>query len=328
MAAARADVPPVALDAALALAESLPRLHSLLVSWRDELVLEAYFNGARASRPANIKSASKSLISALVGVAIDRGWIEGVDQPIATFFDDRFAADDPGKRDITIEDLLTMRSGLQSTSGRNYGAWVQSGNWVRYVLSRPLEHEPGVTMSYSTGSTHVLSAILTRVSGMSTWELAQSVLGKPLGSEIARWPRDPQGIYFGGNDMLLTPRQMVAFGELYLDRGLFEGSQIVPEAWIDASFVPRTRSRWDDDRLYGYGWWMRPLDGHQSYYAWGYGGQFIFVVPDLDLVVVTTSAATPGDDRRGHRRGVAELIEDIVVPRIAEAAGATAATSP
>src|SRR5581483_6193535 len=146
------------------------------------------------------------------------------------------------KRKITIEDLLTMRSGLQPASGRNYGAWVQSPNWVRYLLQRPLVSTPGEEMQYSTGNTHLLSAILTKATGKDTWTLAQEVLGTPLGITLARWPRDPQGIYFGGNDMVMTPRQMVRFGELYANRGLAGGRQIVPASWIDASFVSRGRS--------------------------------------------------------------------------------------
>ena len=132
-----------------------------------------------------------------------------------------------------------MRSGLQSTSNRYYGAWVQSGNWVQYALDRPLLAEPGTYMDYSTGSSHLLSAILTKATGKSTWQYAQEVLAKPLGFSLAQWPRDPQGIYFGGNDMLMTPRQMVAFGELYLKKGTVGGRQIVPASWVDASFVPR-----------------------------------------------------------------------------------------
>ena len=195
---------------ALAVAKELPRLHSLLVSRHGDLVLERYYNGARATRPANIKSASKSLISALVGIAIDRRLISDVDAPIATYFPELKKERDPAKQRITIEDLLTMRSGLESTSNRNYGAWVQSRNWVQHALAKPLVAEPGTGMEYSTGNTHLLSAILTKATGASTWQFAQDSLAKPLGFTLPRWPQDPQGIYFGGNDMLLTPRQMLA----------------------------------------------------------------------------------------------------------------------
>ena len=222
--------------------------------------------------------------------------------------------------EITIEDLLTMRSGLETTSNRNYGAWVQSSNWVRHALNRPLVNAPGTTMEYSTGSTHLLSAILTKATGKSTWQFAQETIAQPMGFQLAQWPRDPQGIYFGGNDMLMTPRQMLAFGDLYLHHGRRNGQQIVPERWVAASQIPRTQSRRESDRFYGYGWWVRELAGYRAYYAWGYGGQYIFIVPDLDLVVVTTSSSTAGEERRDHRRTVYQIIEHFIIAPVASAA--------
>jgi CubicO group peptidase (beta-lactamase class C family) len=304
-------------DAAVAAAEQLPRLHSLLVSHRGALVVERYFNGARAGRAANVKSVSKSIISALVGIAIERGHLRGVDQPIGGYFTDllRAPADAP-KRAITIEDLLSMRAGLESTSSRNYGAWVTSRNWVRHALAQPLESTPGVEMEYSTGNTHLLSAILTRATKKSTWQFAQEVLAKPLGFTLPRWPQDPQGIYFGGNDMLLTPRQMVAFGELYLNRGNKDGVPIVPSSWVDASWVPRGRSDYSE-QMYGYGWWMRELAGQPAFYAWGFGGQYIFVLPRQQLVVVTTSSTAVGEERRRHRRTIFDLVEQLIISPVA-----------
>jgi CubicO group peptidase (beta-lactamase class C family) len=317
--AAQGPAVPFDLAAVEESAKTLPRLHSLLVSWRGTLVLERYYNGARATRAANIKSASKSIISALVGIAIDRRLLSGVDQPIAPFFPEILGPKgEPARRSIDIEDLLTMRSGLASTSNRNYGAWVQSPNWVRHALTRPLESSPGTSMEYSTGNTHILSAILTKATGTSTWQFAQEVLAKPLGFTLARWPQDPQGVYFGGNDMLLTPRQMVQFGELYRNRGRISGTQVIPVAWVADSFVPRGRSGWSEE-LYGYGWWIREMAGVQAYYAWGFGGQFIFVVPALDLVVVSTSSVAVSDDRRTHRRTVDDLVEALIVAPIAAA---------
>jgi CubicO group peptidase (beta-lactamase class C family) len=304
------------LAPALAIAGELPRLHSLLVSWRGTLVLERYYNGARATRPANIKSASKSIISALVGIAIDRKLIPDVEAPIAPFFPELARMKEPKKREITIEDLLSMRSGLESTSNRNYGAWVTSRNWVQYALNRPLLSEPGTLMDYSTGNTHLLSAILTKATGTNTWRFAQDALARPLGFTLPPWPRDPQGIYFGGNDMLLTPRQMVAIGELYRNKGRHGDRQILPPHWIERSFVPRGSSR-ISGQMYGYGWWIRDLAGYDAYYAWGFGGQYIFVVPEIDLVVVTTSSSSVAEDRRSHRRNVFELIEDLVVDPVA-----------
>ncbi|MCC7174320.1 MAG: serine hydrolase [Bryobacterales bacterium] len=155
---------------------------------------------------------------------------------------------------------------------------------------------------------HLLSAILTKASGRSTWAFANEALARPLGFSFAQWPRDPQGIYFGGNEMLMTPRQMVAFGEMYLKRGRAGGRQVVPESWIGASFVPRGRSDYSG-QLYGYGWWIRELGGCRTYYAWGYGGQFIFIVPEREMVIVTTSLPVDGLDRHGHLEAVYGLAE-------------------
>jgi CubicO group peptidase (beta-lactamase class C family) len=319
----RSDPPAFSPDAAIEAAEKLPRLRSLLVSHHGELILERYFNGAHSKQAANIKSASKSVVSALVGIAIERGLIASVDTPVATFFPElRAAKADQRRQQITIEDLLTMRSGLEPTSNRNYGRWIASPNWVRYILNRPMVSAPGFGMHYSTGNTHLLSAILTKTSGGSTWNFANKALAKPLGMTLARWPRDPQGIYFGGNDMEMTPRQMMAFGELYANHGRVNGQQVLPTEWIEASLVPRTRSRWSE-RLYGYGWWIRELAGLPAFYAWGYGGQFIFVVPDLELVVVTTSSANPGSERGSHRRALDALVEEQVVAPIALSSGIT-----
>ena len=302
---------PASLDAAAQSASQLPRLRSLLVSHRGTLVLERYFNGARATQLANIKSASKSIISALVGIAIAKGHLKSVDQPIVDFFPELAKDSDPKKREITIEDLLTMRSGLASTSGRGYGAWVQSKNWVRYVLQRPLTDAPGTRVEYSTGSSHLLSAILTKATKMSTWQFAQQELAKPLGFSLARWTTDPQGIYFGGNEMLMTPRQMITFGELYLNAGRVGDRQLIPKDWIDKTQIGRGRSRWGSDREYGLGFWIREFNGKKSYYAWGYGGQFIFILPDKQLVVVTTSRADVSRERRDHLDAIYQLVSEI-----------------
>jgi CubicO group peptidase (beta-lactamase class C family) len=122
--------------------------------------------------------------------------------------------------------------------------------------------------------------------------------------------------------MLLTPKQMLAFGELYLNRGRANGRQIVPEAWVDASLTRLTVSRRQADRYYGYGWWSRTLAGHDVYYAWGYGGQFIFVVPTLDMTIVATSSTSPGDERRDHRDSVYDLVEQVIIPRVEAASPA------
>lgn len=296
-------------------AAEMPQLHSLLVNWRGQMLFEQYFNGMHAASLANLKSASKSVLAALIGIAIGRGILPGVDAPVAAYFPELA---DPEKRTITIEHLLTMRSGLESTSNRNYGAWVGSPNWVRHVLARPMVAPPGERMIYSTGNTHLLSAILTRAARMSTWEFAQRELAGPLGFELPRWSTDPQGIFFGGNDMLMTPRQMLRIGLLYLHKGRYQGRQIVPAEWVEASCEGRTRSPRSRER-YGYGWWIREFDSFKTCYAWGYGGQYVFVLPELELIIVATSSPTDSEDRRSHRARLFRIVEEKIVARIAEA---------
>ena len=312
-------------------ARQLARLHSLIVSRRGELIFERYYNGIRPERPANIKSASKSVISALVGIAVDRKLVPSVNTPIATYFPELLKDPDPRKRGITVEHLLTMRPGLEGTSNRNYGAWVTSKNWVRHALARPMFAAPGEEMEYSTGNTHLLSAILTRATGTTTWAFANEALARPLGFTLPQWPRDPQGIYFGGNDMLMTPRQMVAFGELYLNQGKTSaGAQVVPAAWVQRSCDGRARNRRpggpgfngnvDDplrDREYGFGWWVYEIRGYDTCFAWGYGGQYIFVLPELDMVIVTTSSPDVSEERRGHRRALFNVLNERVVAPLA-----------
>jgi CubicO group peptidase (beta-lactamase class C family) len=305
---------PALLDSAYARAAALPRLRSLLVARDGRLARERYWRGARADRRTNIKSASKSIVSALVGIAIAEGALDSVRQPIASFFPRELGPTAaPQARRITIEDLVSMRAGLQSTSFDGYGAWVRSPDWVRYALTRPVVAEPGGQMLYSTGSSHLLSAILTKATGRSTWSYAQRKLGTPLGITIPRWSRDPQGIYFGGNDMYLSPREMMAFGQLYLDRGRAKGRQVVPAAWIDSSFVVRGYSPWNGHG-YGYGWWHRRSGTHDVHFAWGYGGQYIFVVPSLGLVVVATSDAEVASRGGDHLEAIHEMVDRWIVP--------------
>jgi CubicO group peptidase (beta-lactamase class C family) len=300
------------LERAFATAAELPRLRCLLVARHGEILGERCFRGGGPEAYANVKSVSKSILSAVVGIAIAEGHLGGADQAISPFFPEYLGAGADARADITIEQLLTMQSGLIRTSGNEYGRWVQSPNWVRYVLTQPMSGTPGVERVYSTGNSHLLSAILTRATGRSTWEYARQKLAEPIGIQLPRWPTDPQGIFFGGNEMRITPRAMVRIGELYRNGGVYEGRQVVPREWVEASLTPRSRSR-AIGAGYGYGWFLGEFRGHPMFYASGYGGQYIFVVPDLELTVVTTS--DPDDARTpGHNQSVQRLVRDILVP--------------
>lgn len=304
---------------AVAEAQEMPRLHSLLVSHGGELVIEEYFNGRSPQRPANVKSVSKSIMSALVGIAIDQGHIESLDQPISDYYAERLNGDPTGyKQRITIGNLLSMQAGLETTSFYNFGAWVLSDDWVSFALDQPVQAPPGTRMLYSTGNTHLLSDILTAATGKSTLQFARETLAQPLGFTLNGWTRDPNGVYFGGNNMELTPRQMLAFGEMYMNGGQANGRQIVPREWVETSLHPKVRSRRNTDRQYGYGWWMLDMAGVPTTYAWGFGGQFILLAKDLDMVVVTTSSSEPGDTRRAHTRALYDLLEEQIIAPAAQ----------
>ena len=292
-------------------AESLPRLYSLLVSKNGQLLQEYYFNGRKATDLANVKSVSKSIISALVGIAIEQEFLPGVEQPIEPFFQNELGSIE-NKQTITVGNLLSMQAGLQSTSNRNYGAWVLSDNWIEFALRQPFYDQPNGRMIYSTGNTHLLGAIVNRASGMNVRQFAQQYLFAPMEIQLAPWPKDPQGNYFGGNDMELTPRQMLAFGELYLNQGRYRDHQIISKEWIQQSLAARVASPRGQGRHYGYGWWVRDTAGFETPYAWGYGGQFILLVPQENVVVVVTSNSNPGDTRRYHTRAAYQLVEDAV----------------
>ena len=296
----------------------LPQLHTLRVSHRGSLIGTYDDRPARAGALANVKSASKSIIAALVGIAVARRQLPAVDTPIVRWFPELRSDPDARKRTITLEHLLTMQSGLASTSGESYGRWVSSRNWVRFALARAVIETPGTGMQYSTGTSHLLSAILTKATKQSTHAYAQQVLATPLGFTLARWPRDPQDIYFGGNEMLLTPAQMVSIGELWRAKGRVGDLQVVPEAWVTTSCVPRTRSAWDSTREYGLGWWIQDIGGQRACFAWGFGGQYIMVFPALELVVTATSSATINEDRHGHRAALFDLLRREVLEPLAK----------
>jgi CubicO group peptidase (beta-lactamase class C family) len=216
---------------------------------------------------------------------------------------------DPRAEALTVEDLLTMRSGFERVSGAAYGAWVESGDWVDYVLERPMVAAPGERFGYSTGDFHLLAAVLTRASGESLLTLAREWMGAPLGIEIPAWTRDPQGVYMGGNNMALTPRAMAAFGEAI--RG--GGAPVVPGDWIEASWRPRTRSPFSGHD-YGYGWFLASMGGERVAYARGYGGQMIYVVPGAGLTVAVTSDETLPARSEGHAGDLNRLVAEAIVP--------------
>lgn len=289
-------------------------IKSFLLQRDGELLIEAHRMGMRSDRTTNIKSVAKSIISLLVGIAIDQGHLHGVKQPIGGFFPDYFRdRPDPEKESITIQDLLTMRAGLASTSRRNYGRWVLSDNWVEYALGQPLVERPGGEMIYSTGSSHLLSVILTRATGMTTREFADRFLFGPLGITDGGWDRDPQGYYLGGNNMALSPSALLRIGTMVMNMGVYNQQQIVPRAWIAESMQIYTRSHFNPYD-YGYGWWQRELNGYTVQFAWGNGGQYMLMIPALKTVVAIASGGGQSNvENRASRRRLFDFIENRLI---------------
>lgn len=310
--AVAADPQPT-VDALLKQADAITPLKAVVVARDGAVVAERGYRGARPESPTNIKSASKSVVAALVGIAIDKGVIDGTSQPVAPLLRaDLPPQPDPRLAKVTIGHLLSMQAGIASTSGAGYGRWVSGSNWVRGALAQPFVDEPGGAMLYSTGSTHLLSAILTRASGRSTLDLAREWLGPQDGFVITGWDRDPQGIYLGGNNMAMSTRSLLAFGELYRNGGrTADGRRLLSQAWISESWEPRTASRYNGDG-YGYGWFLREIGGEQVRYAWGYGGQMLYIVPSLQLAVAMTSDDSAAAARSGHRDALHDLLARII----------------
>jgi CubicO group peptidase (beta-lactamase class C family) len=305
---------PIRLGQTRRRAAGLAQLHGLIVARDGRVRLGEAFRGPPLDRPVNVKSVSKTLVASLVGAALDRGLLGGVDQRVGGLLADAIPADaDPRVRDITVADLLTMQAGLERTSGPNYGRWVESPDWVGFALARPFVAEPGARMLYSTGSYHLLGAMLARATGRSLLTLAREWLGAPLGVAVPPWTRDPQGLYLGGNNMVLSPLDLLRFGEMWRLGGVWNGERVLSERWVEESWTPRTVSPFSGD-AYGYGWFLRTTRGREVRYARGYGGQMLFVVPSLGLTVVVASDPTKPARSEGYVGDLHALLAEEIIP--------------
>ena len=295
------------LDAALAAAQKQDlALHSMLVIRHGFVVEEKYYPPVNAETANELYSCTKSFVSALVGIAIDKGYIADVSQPVLGFFPDRrFEKTDSRKKAMTLEDLLTMSSGLAWVEGdATYRQmYVTERDWVKFVLGLPMAAAPGKKFNYSSGNTHILSAIIQKRTQRNVYDFAREHLFAPLGIENPGWDRDPTGIPIGGWGLKLTPREMAKLGYLYLHEGAWDGKQVVPSAWVRNSTRPHIAA--GGPLQYGYQWWISPQG--KWFAALGRFGQSIFVVPSLDLVVVFTAKIESNDAE-------AALLEKYIMP--------------
>ena len=303
------------LEAVFDRARDLAPLNSFLLARGDSLVAAQTYRGMTLDQPTNIKSASKSVLSALAGIAFADGALTKLQQPIGRFFPETLP-DTSRKAAITLYHLLTMQAGLESTSFGNYGRWVTSDDWVTHALNRPLVHTPGDGMIYSTGTTHILAALLTKAVDEPLRDYAQHRLFNPLNVQMGSWQQDPDGIYFGGNNLALSPRGLLRFGQLYLNGGRWNGQQVLPRWWVTASWQPYVDKSYRGFK-YGLLWWVEEFGDVRTYFAWGYGGQFVFVAPELDLVVAMTSSLSNRPSNIGDHSGqLFRFWEETVLPAV------------
>ncbi|MCK5067732.1 MAG: serine hydrolase [Bacteroidales bacterium] len=276
---------------------------SILVVKDGYIVAEQYYSDDYGQDDLHrIYSCTKSLISAMIGIALERGLIRSVDDKMTEYFSDHeFQNLSADKENISLHHLLTMSAGLEwyemdfpyDDDRNSYRQWADDGYRVGFVLDQTTIYAPGEEFSYNSGISLVLSGMVQEVTGIRTDSFALQNLLTPLGIDEYYWPINDEDIAFGGSGVRLTPRDMARFGYLYLKNGKWDGEQIVPETWIETSQQKHMPRKYIPDNYYGYQFWVSDFG---LYSAVGYGGQWIMIVPEHNLVVVFNNRFEEGDD--------------------------------
>lgn len=298
---------------------SYPGVDSMVIARSGRLVAEGYFNGFGRDSLHDLRSTGKSVTSALAGIAIDQG-LMSLDDPISQHLPgfSNHANMDERKRAISIRHLLNMSSGLECNdwdpqSPGNEERMYNSRDWVRFILDLRMSREPGVAAYYCTGAVVVLGHIVSLRSGMALDDFAAAYLFAPLRIEQSRWRRSPDGRATGGGGLWLRPRDAAKFGSLFLAGGTWQGARVVSASWVDASRQSHYTLREDG---YGLLWWKRTFNHEaaniESFYTAGNGGNYIFVIPALDLVVVFTGSNY--NSRLGDQPF--EILQDRLLPAV------------
>jgi len=282
-------------------------LDSVVIVRNGYVVLEEYPRPTlyNQNRTHLLYSATKSFTSMLIGIALKEGYIDNVQHKLLDYFPNRTIANtDSRKQAITLENVLTMTSGLQwdewtyNLGDQRNSVTSMTGriDWIQYVLDQPMANEPGTVWTYNGGGSHLLSAVLKEATKTDPWTYAREKLLNPLGITTAYWTTDTLGLQMGFSHLYLRPLDMAKLGFLYLNKGAWDREQIVPAEWVDASTKAYYSVFPEIDYRYGYQWWVRP--SARYYWAWGMAGQTIAVIPDYDMVIVFTGSVTdydPGD---------------------------------
>jgi CubicO group peptidase (beta-lactamase class C family) len=311
----------------------LKKITSVLIARRGRLAHEAYFEGFDRDSLMNTRSASKSVTSLLVGIAIDRGFLPGVDAPVLEYFPDKLPVQYPDARKerVTVEDFLTMSSLLEcddfnSFSRGNEERMYLIEDWIQFTLDLPIKGFPawearpadapyGRSFSYCTAGTVTLGAVLERATGMPVPDFAERYLFGPLGIGQAKWEFIPLGTAMTGGGLALRSRDLLKLGQLYLNGGTWNGARVVSEEWVKASTRPHARV--DDETEYGYLWWLRQFqsDGKTlpAYLMQGNGGNKVAVFPTPELVAVLTST---NFNTRGMHEQTDRLLSEYILAAV------------
>ncbi len=308
-------------DAAVLLSQ-VDGMRGFLVARNGVLVLEEYFNAIGPDSTMDVRSVTKSFTSALIGIAITKGFIESTDDTLGEYLVPGVVDHlDPDKAAISIHHLLTMSAGLEWRQGRlgsDFTNWYLSDDHVQFVLDKPLVAVSGTTFAYSDGMAHLLSVVLTEATGRNADEFAAEHLFAPLGIDERTWLRGNRGYNFGGVRLQISLPDMWKFGELYLNHGRIGGNPIVPELWVQRS----TQAYLSTDGYspfgpeYGYLWWIGEGAPYEFYFANGYGGQFIVVVPATRMVIVTQCQPSgfTRDEAEMHWYTILRTVVERVIP--------------
>lgn len=291
--------------------KEFPDLHSLLIVRYGKLVLEEYFRNNSAEKLHTLQSVSKSFTSALMGIAIEKGEIRGVDERILDFFPDIIDIEnmDSKKASMRLGDLLTMRSGTDYHEGYSGSPHDKLNHldrgWDRFYLNRPMTSEPGSNFQYDSGGVILMSSMLKKRTGRHADDYAQKYLFEPLEIKKVRWYKNREGHPHTGGGLHLLPQDMAKFGLLYLNDGEWQGTQVVPAHWVRESVQKHVDFQRKTTGVVGYGylWWIMSPDPDGAgkeyiYAAMGFRAQYIFVIPEHEMVVVVTGGTRNGVDQR------------------------------
>lgn len=277
-------------------------IHSLMIVRNGDAILDAYFYPYDGSTYHDLASVTKSIMTTLIGIAVDHGELD-LDDTVLSFFPDYSIENRNSlKESITVRHLVSMTSGLQCTARPEevtLEEMMASSDWVQYAINRPLVYEPGTHFIYDSLGMHLLSAILEKATGMTTLEYAEENLFKPLGIKKVHWVADPQGVYRGSGALSLFPEDAAKIGLLFLQKGKWDEQQIVSEAWVKEATSKQISTGSDYGEDYGYGWWISREDLY-FFRADGSRGQRILIIPPMNVVIVTTGAGFELDDVTKH----------------------------